>query len=712
MISYGSDSLRQKFQQTKLSIAEQILEYGALFDAYLLKDHILQCKIEEKSAILTVSIEIEKNAFIYKCSCQPGVFVSLNPSMIPIDPDLCPHQMAFMLFLADYKEEDDEDFDYFDSEDENDGDFDLKPEKHVEKLFDEKTLKSNINYAYKSNEKQSWLRFQPTSFQKRNIQSKKYTQSLVDLNKYYEDANDYTIIMYFLLYSNHYFNRNLIEKTFNTFIAEFTTKNALQLISEKSNNLKMLESIDKELGIKNKEFLYILENQFNSFFLRLKNYKEGDLVTYNQKLAEMKSCPIFLPMIIIRLISILIGEDKLVTQNGSVVVRIEKILRKELYQFLPKEIQEDKFSKLIEFTFTLIFISGFIEFNNSKIGIKDQYFQFLGLTESEQIRYLQNSYLDHLKIPKSNTFIYNQTDYYYLTQYLLSYFLESKRLEKESNSAVLFKAEILLDLYKKAVNNISHYYNYKPDDYSINNEIINQIDQKIYFNRLFTSHTSNLRLNLEWIIHYNLYALGLVNCLKNSEGKEFAYRFIFPATEEKNKNNHNYENTFVCMPDFTLKAEILTIDPKKLKDILKFTKVISLDKIVNLKIYKEGIWNFLDHNKSIEDYLSELKIVCSNEIPTNVELTIRSWSRQYGSIQVIEGSVITVPEPGLIDSLLKSKQFKDISIIRLSSTIISVHKDRKQKVVSYLQKQSFHVKEITIPYAINIDDNTTSKNHK
>ncbi len=708
MISNGLDELKAVFPKTKLSKAEEILENDDIIDVYQIKNNTLECEIQERSNIIITSAEIKKESLITKCSCRPGVSTSLIANKFPFNPDLCYHQIAFILYLDEYfgddDDDDDDESDIFDDDDDelDENDYDLESLDSIKKLFDANFNNRSGPYSSIVDSNQIGLRFQFKLKGRKKSQSKKYAQSVADFKKYFESLNDYKIITYFLLYSDHYFNNDLIEKTFKMFINEFTNKKPMDLFTEKRINLKMVESNKQALGIVNKDFVQFIENQSEGLFLRLKNYKEGDILTFDIKVAEEKTCPTFLPMLVIRLISILVDENKILTQNNMFIAKFEKLFKKDLYQFVPKEIPEEYFPKLLEFTITLIFVSGFVKFFATKVEIEDSYCSFLGLTESEQMNYLQNSYLNHVKSQKIFSVSYSLNDYYYLTHYLLSYFLDPKRLDKENNSALLFKAEILFDFYKNVVDNVSKQYNYVVnfDKLKISSSE-NQIDQKIYFKGLFNSQASDIRLSLDWILLIDFYSLGVLNYLKNQESKVFGYKFIFPPPIKTNKTKPVYKNKFICMPDFTLKAEITSLEPKKLRNLMKFTKVISLDKIVNLKLYKEGIWKYLDENKSIEEFVGYLTKLCSNEIPSNVELTIRSWGKQYGSIQVIDGSIITVPEPALIDAVLKSKLFKDISIIRLSPTIICVHSDRRQKIISYLQKQSFHVKEVSIPFTLN-----------
>jgi hypothetical protein len=149
----------------------------------------------------------------------------------------------------------------------------------------------------------------------------------------------------------------------------------------------------------------------------------------------------------------------------------------------------------------------------------------------------------------------------------------------------------------------------------------------------------------------------------------------------------------LILPDFTIKADRNLLTKETIQWLMEYIQIENLSNYIEGKLTKEKVWQFMDRNENITDYLEKLTLHSKHEIPANVIVTLNDWSKQYGFAQIIDDTVLTIPEPNILDNLLNLKSMQKINIIRLSPTSIMFNKIHKTKIVKHLETKKYHIKE-------------------
>jgi hypothetical protein len=168
-----------------------------------------------------------------------------------------------------------------------------------------------------------------------------------------------------------------------------------------------------------------------------------------------------------------------------------------------------------------------------------------------------------------------------------------------------------------------------------------------------------------------LFALRLIHEVQ--EG----YFSLHPTIKiQENLINPN-ENTLSVSPDFIISAEphcnLDTLYP-----LCCSLKPIRFDQISQFKISKESIIRWYDKEDSLESFAESLKEVSSKEIPTNIQSSIKSWEKDFSSLRIYQGTVLTV-SPDRVAFIVHIPEIAEAIIRKLGEGIFLMRKHGEWK---------------------------------
>ena len=475
------------------------------------------------------------------------------------------------------------------------------------------------------------IRFSPKK-DNRSSQSKKVSNKKSTYDHQQEALDnipDFIIIGLYLMLRSKKMSKQSLLYYYRDYLGNFVERDNIDRASHTLLTFKGIVNTKDTLTINQAEWEGLLTTQYDHLFTRLTTPRTSDMFTYALTSLKEVDQSVALAPLINKTLSVVLNEGKIITQNGEILAKIVKQLITELPRLLPEKLVPDYFlTRLIEYIFILILECKFITFKNGDTAtVLEPFFTFITLPPENQQMFLQEKIYALLHYPVTHQSLSVRLDYDHLTlyNYLNTYLNEQIRTNSKDHSCIILRAELLFDLYQGRIERGDYvpYLRFKESDIEL---ITNDYRPKI--SNFYNPDYPNMRLRLEHVLKFELALGGIVHPLVNADNTIVAYKFLPPATKpvkisSSKKENQAYKNKGIVLPDFTIKMEAKTIDPQVLLKWLKYTELVTLDTIIELKITKQSVWKYLEQD-TVNNLLTELNDFSENKLPQNVESSIES----------------------------------------------------------------------------------------
>ncbi len=107
----------------------------------------------------------------------------------------------------------------------------------------------------------------------------------------------------------------------------------------------------------------------------------------------------------------------------------------------------------------------------------------------------------------------------------------------------------------------------------------------------------------------------------------------------------------------------------------KFARRTRSDVAVHYQITRESVEEAVADGLTGEDIVGELAKLAGDDIPPNVERSVREWCARVGVATSRPVHLVTAPSPEILDRMLGVREFRDIVLRRIDGTSVAVSRD-------------------------------------